>query len=240
MSSREYHPESSDPREPATRIQDRILLLSLFARLTHYGYIGDPVKVQKTVFLVQYNAALSKMQVFAHPYFRWEYGPFSKELKDDYRLLSGPLDYVLDREEFQMTDKGSDLAEAFWLDVLKDSRNAEICQVLEATARKWAGNRGGDIQRAVYKLRVRSAPSRHSAADEEVYRTVEDTRKSYEFLLVPRSPRCRPFIPEGWAETLAVELGENSDARDSLRQAERDVLGGHVRGGDPIPADIDD
>ena len=241
MSSHEHYLERNDPREPATRIQDRILLLSLFARLDHYGYIGDSMKVQKTVFLVEYNAAPESMLIFNYPYFKWNHGPFSKALKDDYRLLSDPagLGYLDASDQFDLTPKAVTLAEAFWLDVVTDQRNQGIRKVLEATVASCAEKRGWDLQTRVYDLKVYSGKSKHTPPAERKMMTVRDTPLSREFFLVPPEPRQTLVMPEGWEETLWIELAECSQARESLKSAKADIAAGRVEDG-IFPADLED
>jgi len=230
-----------DQRERGQRIHDRILLLTLFARVAQQGYIGDPMKVQKTVFLVEYNAAPENMLIFHYPYFRWKYGPFSKELKDDYRLLSDSagLGYLRELDQFDLQPKAVALAEAFWLDVVTDQRNEGIRKVLEATVASCAGKRGWDLQKKVYELKVCSALCRHTRPEERTLRTVRDTPESYEFFLVPPAPRQTLVIPQDWKETLSIELAEHSEARKSLERAEADIAAGRVEDG-IFPADVED
>jgi len=227
-----------DPRPSGVRVQDRILLLALMWRLSQHGYIGDPIKVQKTVFLAEYEAGAKGSVVFRYPYFRWDYGPFSKELRNDCRLLSDTLGYMEEGDWYVIRPDGSSLAEAFWLDVLADQRNRSIRELLEDIAKSCAQRPGGYIQKRVYGLTVPSAPPgrRRDVAS----RTVSDTPKGYDFLLLPARPKCQTFLPYEWEEVLAVELAEQSEARDSLRRAENDFRTGRVRVGDPIPPGLEE
>jgi len=229
-----------DRRDARAQVHDRILLLSLFARLDRCGFIGDPMKVQKSVFLAEYSAARTDALAFSHPYFRWKYGPFSKELKDDYSLLSDPqFRYLEGGDQFDLSPKGSALADAFWFDVLRMEENESIRKLLETVAYHCGSKNGWVLQKEANKLRVRSAPSRDSAADKEIEETVENTPQTYEFRVLPKEPRHILVIPEEWEETLAMELQIHSEARESLKRAQADIAAGRVSEGLGLPEDAE-
>lgn len=97
---------SSDVRNHSDIIRDNLLLMYLISK-TRKNDLGI-TKLQKLIFLVESILSNDNLRTFSYNFYRWNYGPFSKEIyKDEEALVENDL--INDSRTIQLTERGEKL-----------------------------------------------------------------------------------------------------------------------------------
>lgn len=218
---------SHEQRTADEVLTDTILFLCLMDRFVEFGdrgnWVGDRIKVQKATFLAAHAMWERKDKGFNLTFFRYDFGPLSKQLYAVWSVLRGPsVECWFEEEEFGITERGRDLAQSFCEEVLSVGENKRYLAVLEDVAKRYTHKTSYDIQCHVYEMRVLPI-----GLQEEM--TVEKTPRGYQFTqaLDPHEAVSQLRVEPGWLETLAIIF--NVKASASLARAEADFAAGRVR-----------
>jgi uncharacterized protein YwgA len=132
-------------------IQDRLLQLYLISSIQKNGFIDGNLKLQKLAFLLEWQLMLNNIKALHFKYFRYRYGPFSKELQSDNQNLQteGYLTH-----QFNLTGKAVDLLEYVIEPIAKHGANQEIFNQLEDICVAEAKTSGSKLTDKVYRMEI--------------------------------------------------------------------------------------
>ncbi len=214
------------------KLKNAALFLCLAGRLSRRGVIGDRLKVQKCTFLAAHKQFQERLKGFNLRFYRFDYGPFSKQLWDlrDILMNAGLLEERKQTnrefEELALTASGKALADDLARDILEDDRNVRFTETIEDTARLCTEKHTGQIMDYVYGLEVEpvDGPSQ----------SIRDMPQGVDIIRVlePHEASAEIAISEGWMETLAILLSKEN--QEGLARAERDLSDGKVYSHDQV------
>lgn len=98
-------------REPLEILADHLLLLYLVKKANQVGNLDGKTKLQKLVYLAERNMLGRKMKGFNHYFFRFGYGPYSKELNHDKDYLAKLC--LFDKVRWGLTQDGTAIVSGF-------------------------------------------------------------------------------------------------------------------------------
>lgn len=135
-------------RNPKEKAIDILLLMYLIKRGNKEGGIWGITKLQKLVFLVEHAMLEDRVKGFNHTYYKWKYGPFSKELYNDFDAL---IDEEILTEEggIKLTKRGKKLLKEYG-GVLR--KNEEVLQYIEGKIEKYVNKSLKEIKSEVYDI----------------------------------------------------------------------------------------
>lgn len=204
-----------------TRIRERmtniLLVMYTIKKANQFGVMDGTVKLQKVVFLAQKELLAHKLKGFAYNFFRWNHGPYSADLANDYGLLEGsgfaagwPIN--LSKEGEQVLAGCRELLES----------NRPITEVIDSVAERYAKLPSEELKQAVYdmvvtvpKLKTRTKIGEIGQGQLVLFRP-SDTGAKAIFGLSP-----------GWLATLETVF--DSDMLESLANAQEDAAEGRAR-----------
>lgn len=129
---------TSSGRHPLEKLADHLLLLYLINKANQVESLTGDTKLQKLVYLAERNMLGRKLKGFNFFFHRFDYGPYSQELKDDNSHLIGIG--LLEKKKWNLTDEGGSILDSFpelW------ERNRAIVEQIDAIVMysKWSLSR---------------------------------------------------------------------------------------------------
>ncbi len=204
-----------------TRIRERmvniLLLMYAIRKVSQFGVMDGTVKLQKIIFLAQKELLARRLKGFSYNFFRWNHGPYSADLANDYGLLEGsgfaggwPI--RLRKEGEQVLAACRELLES----------NRAITEVIERVAERYARLPSDDLKQAVYDITV-TVPKVNARLK------IGDVRQGQLILFRPRDEATKGIfrLSPGWMATLETIF--DSDMLESLAKAQEDAAEGRAR-----------
>jgi uncharacterized phage-associated protein len=210
-------------------IIDDALILALYSLAqdrSSQGTVGDRLKAMKLVFLANHDMFRQQAKGLNCTFFRWDWGPMSNEVYRAWEQLIY-AGFLEEEEDLVVTPRGKEFAEAFLAEVLSLEENRFFLMAIRHIADEWGDKSRSEMLSAVYKVEISpvGSPLRMTVADAP--RTIHFTEA-----LDEHETKIALRVPEGWLETLALQL--NPKATESVRRAQEDVREGRVIEGDEI------
>jgi len=203
------------------RIRERmvniLLVMYTIKKVAQFGVMDGTVKLQKIVFLAQKELLARKLKGFSYNFFRWNHGPYSADLANDYALLEGsrfaggwPI--RLNKDGEQVLAGCRDLLES----------NRAITEVIDSVAERYANLPSDELKQAVYDMTI-TVPRLKSRVK------IGDIRHGQLILFRPRDEAVKGIfrLSPGWMATLETVF--DSDMLESLAEAQEDAAEGRAR-----------
>lgn len=133
------------------RIIDRFLLLCAFRELEGRGG-GHLTVVQKTVFAAEVMHRKHKLRGYNYAFFRHHYGPFSKEVWDDWDILKKLG--LAQSQRGAPTSRGRQIVEAILPTARRNNANRTILAHIGRSASRFGGKSREEAARIAYKMQV--------------------------------------------------------------------------------------
>ena len=203
------------PRNLPETLIDRLLTLFLISECQKQGCkVTGKVKLLKLVYLSESRMVENKIKGFNYGFYRWDYGPMSNELLQDFDCLKE--NGLLEKTEnfIGITSRG-------W-EVLRSSstllnRNEELLEFVRKVIREFGHYRGKSIKTIVYgipKTGERELVGKTGHGEELLRKiSLDKARKSF-------------LIDDEWIETLSILL--DKEVCDSLERGMQDAKEGKV------------
>ena len=131
---------------------DYLLTLYLIRYSEENNYhIDGRLKFQKLMFISEINM-LNKSEKGLHlKFFRYNYGPYSRELAEDYKELE-KRDLITN---FKITSAGIEILNLLWEGVKGINKNRSIANELEKTVNHYGKYNGYALKDIVYKMKIK-------------------------------------------------------------------------------------
>lgn len=130
---------------------DRLLLLYSVSKTNEYGRMEGPFKLQKIPFASELDMNTNKTRGFNYSFFRYDYGPLSKEIYDDGAELHKAGLITSLKGPIELTDEGkqivSSLSELY-------RKNEQVTDYIDGAAKKYARMSFGRLRRHIYALQI--------------------------------------------------------------------------------------
>jgi len=182
--------------------KNALQLLYLIYNLGKFrGYIGV-TKIQKLSFLIEYRQKINHIDGLNFKWFRWEFGPMSKEIYDLLRILRENEIVISTHKGIVLTQKGIKLVEKFTPIIKENSQAFEIIdQIVEEFGRRNA---------KFLKNYIYTSFSLGSTKLKDVDQGVD--------LIMPKEEEMKEIkISDDWLETLEIYL--DRELYESLNRA---------------------
>jgi uncharacterized protein YwgA len=138
-------------RTPIEVLQDKLLLLYLVSSVKKYGFMEGNLKLQKIVFLSEWQLMSNDIKALHFKYFRYRYGPFSKELLCDNQDLQ--TDGYL-THQFNLTEKAIDLLDYAIEPIMRYGANLEIFNKIDNICATYSKITGLRLTDKVYRMEI--------------------------------------------------------------------------------------
>jgi hypothetical protein len=221
-------------RTDLERLTDNAVLLSLWAKAQEQapdGAAGDRLKLMKLAFLAAYPLYVDRVKALNLRFFRWKKGPMADQVYDTWDDLVARR-FLLDEEEFIVSDEGVRLAHGFTTEVLGVPQNVQVLDTLQRVAGEYGALDTPEVLERVYHLRCYTldSPGRQ--------RQVKALPLGHEItgLLEEDEADSVLYVPPGWQMTL--ELAFHPDALRNLQRGIEDTHQGRVCGWDAMWTDV--
>jgi hypothetical protein len=212
---------------------DKALYLVLADLVTHRKSstdvpIGDRLKCMKLPFLAEYPMFERRMKAFSFTFFKYEYGPMSKNVYEAWGDLQavGCLQFT-DNLRLKLTETGHSIAHAFIEEVLSQGKNRAFLDMLQATADEYGRLATPAILSRVYRMEVYIPELNQRLKIQDAPMGVNFT-----FALDDDEVEQKMSVDSGWLETLAIEL--NPRNKHSVTDALADYRLGRVLSHDQV------
>jgi len=134
-------------------IIDRLLLLYSVKKANEYGCMDGAFKLQKIPFASELEMNNDGVKGFNYPFFRYRYGPLSKEIYADGGILhAAGIISTLKTQPIKLTDKGKEILAS--VSPLME-QNAEITNYIDAAAKMYAPLSFGALKNKIYALSIK-------------------------------------------------------------------------------------
>lgn len=130
---------------------DAFAVLNLFRAANNIGSIDGNLKIQKMGFIVEERGQEQNLKAAHYPYFRYNNGPFSKDLANDVLRLK---DMGFITRANQLTRRGSFLVEFVGLNADIKGRSLEALNIAENVAKEFGKHSGSQLTNIVYGMVV--------------------------------------------------------------------------------------
>ena len=136
-------------RESIETLKDKILLLYLLSKIKEYGEMSGNLKLQKIVFLSENELMNTGIKGFHFKFFRYNIGPFSKELMIDYNDLNAD-GFV--SSYFTLKSRAEDLLD-YIIDPLKEIQNNQnTFGIIDKICKTYGSYSGLKLTNIVYDM----------------------------------------------------------------------------------------
>lgn len=200
-------------------VMDNLLLLYLIDKTNRKGKLEELFKLQKLVFLVENNLIRKKIKAFNYVFFRWQKGPFSKDVSVDFGLLLDNGIITKDKEGIRLTKVGKEL--------LKNCKklleeNNSILKYFDTIINKYAPMSVSEIKEKVYNFKVTVPRLRKRMR-------IEDIPEGKIILFKVSRKKAKEIfkIDDEWLDTIEIFL--NKMAYESLERAKMNITKGKIR-----------
>ena len=212
---------------PEEKLKNVALFLCLADKLSQNGIIGDRLKIQKCTFLVTLDQFQKKQKGFNLTFYRYHWGPFSKQLYDvstflrSAKLLVGKdLPDAEAGEVFHLTKAGMSVATEICGEILGDPQNAPFVDTILRIGETYRTSTTHKVIEDVYDLEVKpiNGPKQK----------IRDMNEGLDITRVfePSEALSEIVIPQSWLETLAIMC--STESRRGIAEAEEDLVQGRV------------
>ncbi len=196
------------------KISEALLLLRILHK--DNNILGN-LKLQKEVFLTELNLLQSDLGGLYYKYFRYNLGPYSKELAENFKWLAERG--FVHKTTYSLTERGIYLVE-FMEGVLREyKKNAKIFDLVDSTVSQYRDYNGYKLTNVVYNLKV--AP--HDLPDEEI--KVKDIPVFTDILVAEDFEDAANLeFPPSILDSLRAELEMDKKTWDALLEKNPDTL----------------
>ena len=205
------------------RLIDSALLLSMLGRVMQTPddvWVGDRLKVMKLAFLATYRMFRQQQKGFNFSFFRYTYGPYSKDVSETWDCLQA-ASFLKEEEEFSLTRQGVDLARAFWDEVLAMEQNAVFADIMKGVASTYGPHSRAEVMTRVYTMKVVPFGEATAIPVRDIPMMTDLT-----VTLEPEEAMGEITVGSDWMETLRIALVPGNV--QSLRRACDDLKHGRV------------
>lgn len=129
---------------------DKLLLLYLINKTNEYGLMGGEIKLQKLPFLSELKMNTKGIKGFSYCFFRFHYGPMSKEVYCDRDILS-LSGMITKRPPYALTERGKDILEQS-KKVLR--KNFMILKYIDVITKKYAATNPWKLTEMIYEMEL--------------------------------------------------------------------------------------
>lgn len=140
-------------------IAEKLLLLRILQK--DHNITGN-LKLQKQVFLSELSLLNSRLGGLYYKYFRYTYGPYSKELAETFKSLADRG--FVHKTTYTLTDRGIYFVEFVEGMIGNYKENSTILRVVDSTVEQYRRYSGPKLTDIVYNLKVVA----HNMPDEEL------------------------------------------------------------------------
>ena len=188
------------------KISEIILLLKV---LQEDDNIGGATKLQKQIFLNELQLTDRKSGGLYYKYFRYNYGPFSRQLQDNFNALVN-LGFV-HKTTYRPTERGKYLIGYVEGCIANYQDNALIFDIIGTTTAKYRKYNGSQLMRLVYDMAI----SPIERPDHKM--KIKDIQIFTDLLL----PECETFkhelsFPDQIFSDIKAELSMDKETWDNL------------------------
>jgi len=197
---------------------DKLLLLYLIEKANCNGLAEGITKITKLSFLSEHTMILKKNKGFNYNYFRYEQGPYSKELADDFKKLLKE-EMIAQRDHYTfLTPRGKEILDG----------SSELLEINQSFA--------DEIDEVCKKY----APHTLTSIKKDVYGLVLGIEGPYKNFKIKNIPQCADILVKldvrnavkefklsiDWCETL--ELLMDNDSMISFEKSMEDTKKGRI------------
>lgn len=145
--------ENQEDRNSKEATIDRFLLMLLISYANRNKSLWGKTKLEKLLYCSQYSMMKTKIKGLNYYFYRWHYGPYSKQVYEDLAILSkcGLVTQRVDLGEMITTPQGLKILELF-NDVIND--NSDVRDILKETTYEYREYDADKIRDAVYNTIV--------------------------------------------------------------------------------------
>lgn len=195
-------------------ISETLLLLRILQKDDN---IDGSLKLQKEVFLTEQNLLRSQLGVLCYKYFRYTWGPYSKELAEKFKSLAERG--FVHKTTYTLTERGIYLLE-FVDGILRDYRhNSKIFEIVDSTVAKYKRYSGPQLTNIVYNTEVEA----HDSPGKEL--KVKDI-PVFTDIFVPEDFEHMAGLefPPALLHALKAELSMDKETWESLPEKKQNAL----------------
>lgn len=194
------------PDTDKDKIANKLLLLYLIDSVNkQHAFLGI-TKLQKLVFLVENELYKKKQRALSYPFFRWDYGPMSKEIYVERKALA-ENGLIGKEKHIQITKKGKDiLSQCF--EILE--KNQEVLKIIDRITKSYS----------VYEASLKDAV--YDVVDPFWNSRVRDIPQGFDLLINLFENQNIVEIDNEWVETLDIMMDKEAYASliDAIKDAQ--------------------
>jgi len=194
------------------QVVDKLFLLYTIKRTNELPVgISGNLKLQKLCFLGEWELMKSEAKGLHFKFFRYNNGPFSKDVAEDYKFLAQKRRVY--GSIYQLTPDGEILLDSFLKSTRDISDNAIFFDILDKVIKKWGNYFGQALMNEVYKMKIKP----HDYPDREM--TIRDI-PIHSDILVPEmwNNFVKLFdLPDDLVEDFIYVLNLDSENRKKMR-----------------------
>jgi uncharacterized protein YwgA len=122
---------------------DRLAVMVLARFAQHDFRPVDNLKIQKLMFLAEFEGLQARVATAHYRFFRYKFGPFSTQLADDVRTLEEFG--LIEVETRELTKRGTSLIQYVWPEVRQDRRAFVAVKTIIRTCHKYRHLKSSDL-----------------------------------------------------------------------------------------------
>jgi len=138
-------------RTRAQQIWDYIATLKLFEAVDKIGSVDGNLKIQKLVFLTELEGVRAHLAAMHLKFFRFTYGPYSKELANDVKSL---IEHGIITSTKRLTKKGQFILDYIAPEIPHSTKASEAFSIIENVSNQYGKKSGPRLVDLVYKMMV--------------------------------------------------------------------------------------
>lgn len=135
-------------------IIDRLLLLYLINEVNKYTSLGR-TKLQKLIFLSEYNMLRNNIKGLNLKFFRWDLGPMSEEIYQDCDFLCSVGLINSTSWPIILTKLGKGFLNSFLYDIRKKGENEIILSIISGVAKNYGSMHINKLKKYVYNITIK-------------------------------------------------------------------------------------
>jgi len=192
------------PRLPLEKkdLENALQLLYLIHKLEKFkGYTGV-TKIQKLCFLIEFEQKIRGIDGFSFNWFRWEFGPMSKEIYNLLKILKENEIVTQGYRGIILTQKGIKLLEDF-KPIIEE--NNEVFKIIDWVVKEFGRKSANFLKNYIY--------TSFSIGDIRL----KDVDQGVDLIMPKKEEKIRITIPDDWLETLEIYL--DRELYESLSRA---------------------
>ncbi len=195
---------------------DNLLLLYMISRLPIPGI----TKLEKLVFLAEKDLHEKKIKAFNYLFYRWDHGPYSRGLYDDFDRLKAAGLIKKSGWTWILTSRGWAFLDYFSSEL---KRNPQIVDLLNEIIETEGPKRTQDLLKEIYSLCIENVSIRDIPKGRRLLKKLEDEEASEAFILGPA--KAATFNIERNAELLQSLDRALSDLKNKPLLSHQEVFG---------------